>query len=70
MNFALAFDHGVFAGRDRHARLLDPFARIGGLGRDAGHVALLLDRLRDVGDGLVVQSKKEREFFCHDQALN
>src|SRR5450631_771357 len=65
MNFTLAFDHGVFAGRDRHARLLDPFARIGGLGRDAGHVALLLDRLGDVGNGLVVQAEKEWEFFCH-----
>ena len=62
VNFTLAFDDGVLAGRDRHARLLDPFAWICSLGRNAGHVTLLLDRLGDVGDGLVVQTEKEREF--------
>jgi hypothetical protein len=67
MDFALAFDHRVFAGRDRQPRLLHPFAKIGGLGRDAGHVALFLDRLRDVGDRFVVQTEKERKFLfcCH-----
>src|SRR5665213_610344 len=65
MNLALTFNDGVFAGRDGHARLLDPFARVGGLGRDRRHVALLLDGLGDVGDGLVVQAEKDREFFCH-----
>src|SRR4029450_11328989 len=38
MNFALTFDHRMLAGWDRHARLFEPFAGIGGLGRDAGHV--------------------------------
>jgi hypothetical protein len=67
MDLALAFDHGVLAGRDRHARLLEPFAWVGGLRRDADHVALLRDRLRNVGDGLVVQTEKERKFLfcCH-----
>ena len=59
VNFALAFDHGMFAGRDRHSRLFNPFARICGLGRDAGHVALFFDRLGNVGDRLVVQTEKE-----------
>jgi hypothetical protein len=67
MNFALTFDHRMLAGRDGHARLFDPFAGIGGLGRDAGHVALLLDGFGNVGDRLVVQAEKERKFlFCHD----
>ena len=67
VDFALAFDDGMFAGRDRHARLLDPFAGIGGFRRDARHVALLLDRLGNVGDRFVVQAEKERKFLfcCH-----
>src|SRR5262245_32694593 len=67
MNFALALDDRMLAGRDRHARLFDPFAGIGGLGRDAGHVALLLDGFGNVGDRLVVQAEKERKvLFCHE----
>src|ERR1700719_1529215 len=67
VDFSAALDHGVLAGRDRHARLLDPFAGIGGLGRDAGDEALLLDRLRDRGDGSVVEAEKNRKLlFCHD----
>ena len=66
VDFALALDHRVLAGRDRHARLFHPFARIGRLGRDAHHVALLLDGLGDFGDRLVVQAEEKRKFFCHD----
>src|SRR5450759_1057553 len=40
VDLALTFDHGVFAGRDRQPRLLDPFPWIDGLGRNAGHVAV------------------------------
>jgi len=32
VDISLAFDDGVFAGRDRHARLLDPFAGLAALG--------------------------------------
>ena len=68
MNFALAFDNRVLAGRDGHAWLLDPFAWIGGLGCDAGHVPLLLDSFWNVGDLLVIQAEKNRKFLfsCHD----
>jgi hypothetical protein len=66
MNFPLAFDHGMLARRNRHARLLDPFAGVCGLRRNTRHVALFLNGLRNVGDGLVVQTEKERKFFCHD----
>src|SRR5262249_62353210 len=66
VDLALAFDHRMLAGRDRHARLLDPFAGISGLGRDAGHVALFLDRFGNVGYRLVIQTEKERKFlFCY-----
>ncbi len=59
MDSALAFDDGVLAGRARHPRLLYPFAGIGRLWRNAGHVALFLRRFWNVGDRLVVQSKKK-----------
>src|ERR1700675_3285496 len=65
VNLPLTFNHGMFAGRDRHPWLLHPFAWIGRLRRNARHVALLLDGLGDVGDCLVVQTEKERKFlFC------
>ena len=67
VDLAAALDHRMFAGRDRHARLLDPFAGIGGFRRHARHVALFLHRCRDRGDGLVVQPEKNRKLgFCHD----
>jgi hypothetical protein len=67
VDFAAAFDDGVLAGRDRHARLLDPFAGVSRLGRDAGHIALLLDRCRYRGDGSVVEAEKNRKlWFSHD----
>src|SRR5665213_3570764 len=70
VNAALAPDDGVFAGRNREPRLLDPAAGICRFRRDAGHITLFLDRLRDVGDGLVVETEKERKFVCHDRALS
>ena len=65
VDLALAFDHGVLAGRDRQPRHLHPAAGVGRLRRDASHVALLFDGLRDVGDGLVVETEKERKLFSH-----
>src|SRR6516162_3425853 len=69
VNFALAFNDGVLACRNRHARLFDPFARIGCLRRHTGHIALFLDGFWNVGDRLVVQAEKERKFLfcCHDK---
>src|SRR5262245_24386679 len=69
VNFALAFDDRVFACRDRHTRLFDPFAGIGCLRRYTGHVALLLDGFWNVVNRLVIQAKKEWKFLfcCHDK---
>src|SRR5262245_31613960 len=68
VNFALAFDNRMLAGRNGHARLLDPFARISGLGCDARYVPLLLDSFWNVGDRLLIQAEKYRKFLfiCHD----
>ena len=69
VDLAAAFDHSVLAGRNRHTRLLDPLAGIGGFRRNARHVALFLHRCRDRGDRLVVQPEKNRKlWFCHDTA--
>ena len=54
VNLALAFDYGVFAGWDRKPRLFDPLPRIGGFGRNAAHIALLLDDRRNGGDRAIV----------------
>src|SRR5262249_39204488 len=54
MNLALTLNNRVLARRDQHPRLLDPFAWIGGFRRNAGHVALLLDRLGNVRDRFIV----------------
>ena len=69
VNFALAFDDGVLTCRNRHTRLFDPFAGIGGLRRHTGHIALLLDSFWNVGNRLIVQTEKERKFLfcCHDK---
>src|SRR5581483_8068988 len=60
VNLARAFDDGVFAGRNRKPRLLDPAAGVLRHRRDARHVALLLHARRNLGDLAIVETREQR----------
>src|SRR3974390_3552489 len=63
VDVAATFDHRMFAGRDRQARHLAPTAGVLSRLRNAGHVALLLNGLGNIGDGFVVQAEEERKLL-------